>query len=93
LGTVDPPPDTPVVNDGIAEESVVLVVLEVVVPPSTKPPAVLDVAVTVPVTVPSIVPVHTAFDGQHATCPASSRAQFMPDAQHTLSAPRSEHEL
>jgi len=93
LGTVEPPPDTPVVRDVIPAEVVVLVVLEVVVPPRTNPPDEVDDVVTVPVMVPAIVPVQTALSGQQATCPASSKAQFVPDAQQTESAPRSEHEL
>ncbi|KAJ4514120.1 hypothetical protein HRR83_006619 [Exophiala dermatitidis] len=78
-----------------------LAVLELVVPPSTIPPLLVDVPVAAaddepvaePVIVPAIVPVHTALDGQHATCPASSRAQFVPDGQQTESTPRFEQEL
>lgn len=95
---MEPPPETPVVGEVIAPE---LAVLELVVPPNTGPPLLLDVAVDVPVddpvldpvTDPAMVPVHTALDGQQAICPASSKAQFVPDGQQIESDPRSEHEL
>jgi hypothetical protein len=91
LGTVEPPPATPVVKEVIPGE-VVMGVVEVVVPPSTNPEE-LDVADCGPVAVPAIVPVHDAPEGQHATFPASSRAQLAFCGQHIDSAPRLEHEL
>ena len=76
FATVDPPPCTPVVGTMNVDGLVV-----VVDPPSTKPD-VVEVAVLVPMA--PTVPVQKALNGQQATCPASSRAQFVLTGQQAL---------
>jgi len=90
LGTVDPPPETPV-GCAVVPWAVVEVEVEVVVPPSTKgvePDEAALVPVVEPVLVPLIVPVQTAPEGQQAMFPAWSSAQFDPWEQQTSLAPR-----
>lgn len=82
-------PVVPVVAEAPSVEVIVIV-------PTAPPICVVPVPVAEdiePVAVPYITPVQTKFCGQHAMCPAESRAQFVLLGQQASGAESEAHEL